>query len=105
MTNPSSQFNVFIPVTFVPAQTITNLYIGYQKKDPVTGKKSLVYIEPMRTITIIPPSSTAGSYGPVVTSSFVGQSVTNLVLKANLVGTTPTINSLNNIGAAFSYFS
>lgn len=104
MTNPSSQFNIFIPVTFA-AQTTTNLYIGYQKKDPITGKVSLVYIEPMRTLTITVASSTAGSYGPVVTSAFVGQSVTNLALKANLVGTAPTLNSANNIGAAFSYFS
>lgn len=59
----------------------------------------------MRTITITVASSIAGSYGPVVTSAYVGQSVSNLALKANLVGTTPTINSLNNIGAAFSYFS
>ena len=43
MTNPSTQFNIFIPVTF-SAQTTTNLYIGYQRKDPVSGKKSLVYI-------------------------------------------------------------
>lgn len=104
MTNPSNQFNIFIPVTFA-AQTTTNLYIGYQITNLTTGKKSLVYIEPMRTISITVPSSTSGSYGPVVTSAFVGQNVTNLALKANLVGGTPTINSANNIGAAFSYFS
>lgn len=105
MSTPSSSFNILVPVTFGATQTTTNLYIGYQKKDPTTGKKYLVYIEPMRTITIGTPSSVAGSYGPVVTSAFVGQSIPSLSLKADLVGTTPTINSLNNIGAAFSYFS
>ncbi len=43
MTNPTNQFNVFIPVTFTTAQTVY-FYIGYQKKDPTTNKTSLVYI-------------------------------------------------------------
>ncbi len=96
---------MFVPVTFQAGQTDTNLYIGYQKVDPATGKKSLVYIEPMRTISINTASSTAGSYGPVVASAYVGQTVANLGLRAYLVGTAPTINSGNSIGAAFSYFS
>jgi hypothetical protein len=44
MSTPSTAFNIFIPVTFIAGQTKTNLYIGYQKKDPTTGKRSLVYI-------------------------------------------------------------
>lgn len=44
MTIPSTAFNVFIPVTIATSQTNTNIYIGYQKKDPVTGKKYLAYI-------------------------------------------------------------
>ncbi len=44
MTNPAAAFNIFIPVTFVAGQTTTNLYLGYQKKDPATGKISLTYI-------------------------------------------------------------
>ncbi len=59
----------------------------------------------MRTITITVASSTAGSYGPVVATSTVGQTVTSLSLKANLAGTTPTLNAANTIGSAFSYFS
>jgi hypothetical protein len=104
MTTPSSAFNILIPVTFI-GQTTTNLYLGYQKINPVTGKSYLTYIEPMRTITISVASSLAGSYGPVVESATVGQTVTSLGLKANLVGTVPTINSANNIGAAYSYFA
>lgn len=44
ISTPSTAFNIFIPVTFTAGQTITNLYIGYQKKDPTTRKRSLVYI-------------------------------------------------------------
>ena len=59
----------------------------------------------MRTITISGSSTTAGSYGPIVASSFVGQTVTNMGLKANLAGAAPSANTGNNIGASFSYFS
>lgn len=104
MTNPSSPFNVFIPVTFVPSQTTTNLYIGYQKINPLTGEKSLVYIEPMRPVTITVPSAVSGNYGPDVTNTYVGQNFTNLQIKAN-IATPITVNSANFIGAAFSYFS
>lgn len=104
MTNPSSPFNIFIPVTFVPSQTTTNLYIGYQKIDPVTGDKSLVYIEPMRSVTINAASTAAGNYGPDVTSTYVGQNFTNLQIKANIASPI-TVNSATSLGAAFSYFS
>lgn len=43
ISTPSTAFNIFIPVTIL-AGHITNLYIGYQKKDPITNKRSLVYI-------------------------------------------------------------
>jgi len=105
MTNPTSAFNIFIPVTFAANPANKNLYIGYQKKDPTTGKKSLVYIEPMRTISINVASTVAGDFGPVVSSAYVGQTVSSMGLKANLVGTTPTLNAGNNIGSAYSYFS
>jgi hypothetical protein len=44
LSSPGSPFNVFIPITFATGQQNTNFYLGYQKKDPVTGKKSLAYI-------------------------------------------------------------
>ena len=60
----------------------------------------------MRTITItVAPSAAVGNYGPIVTSAFVGQTITNMGLKANQGGTAPLANTGNNIGSAFSYFS
>jgi hypothetical protein len=59
----------------------------------------------MRTVSINVASTVDGNFGPVVTSATVGQTVANLGLSANIVGGSPTINSGNNIGAAFSYFS
>jgi len=44
ITNPTTAFNLFIPVTFIAGQTTTNLCIGYKKKNPVTGKVYLAYI-------------------------------------------------------------
>jgi hypothetical protein len=105
MTTPTSQFNVFVPVTFSANQIDTYFYIGYQKTNPSTGKKSLVYIEPMRKISINTPSSVAGEYGPVVTTALVGQTVSNLGLRAKVIGALPTANTATNIGASYSYFS
>lgn len=109
MTNPTGAFNIFIPVTFGSADGTKYLYIGYQKINPVTKRKYLAYIEPIRGITIIAGASTNGVYGPNVANTYVGKTVTSLGLKANLVGTSPTVNGLasppNDIGAAFSYFS
>ena len=105
MSTPATAFNIFIPFTITAPQPNTNLYIGYQKT--IAGKKALVYIEPMRTISINTASSAspAGNYGPIVSTAFVGQTITNMSLKANQGGTAPAANSLNNIGSAFSYFS
>jgi hypothetical protein len=49
-------------------------------------------------------ASTSSTAGLTVTSYSVGQTVTNLAIKAN-AGVTVTANSGNSIGAAFSYFS
>jgi hypothetical protein len=109
MTNPTGAFNVFIPVTFGSTDGNKYLYIGYQKINPVTKRKYLAYIEPMRTSNIIAGAAGTGTFGPDVSSTYVGKTVTNLGLKANLVGTAPGRNGLasppNDIGAAFSYFS
>lgn len=105
MASPATAFNIFIPFTITAPQPNTNLYIGYQKK--ISGVKSLVYIEPMRTISINTASSAtpSGVYGPIVAIASVGQTITNMGLKANQGGTAPLANSGNNIGSAFSYFS
>lgn len=110
MVNPTGDFNVFIPVTFSAGDHNKYMYVGYQKINPVTKKKYLAYVEPMRTLGINAGSTAAGLYGPDVATAFVGQSVPNMVLKANLAGagvtTVPTAaNSGNNLGGAFSYFS
>jgi len=82
----------------------TNFYIGYQTIDLVTGIRSLAYVEPLRTISISQTATQSGTFGPNVASATVGQSVSNLNVKAN----SPialNINSANNLGSAFSYFS
>ena len=104
LNTPATSFNILIPVTFSGVQTDTNFYVAYQVTNTTNGYKSLAYVEPLRTITITYTASVSGSFGPVVSSATVGQSVSNLQLRA----TSPvslTTNSGNNIGSAFSYFS
>jgi hypothetical protein len=93
-----------IPVTFAGAQTITNFYIGYQVVNSSTGFKSLAYVQPSTSISISYTASVSGSFGPTVTARTVGETFTNLQLRATSP-VTLTVNSGNNIGSAFSYFS
>jgi hypothetical protein len=102
---PATAFNVLVPVTFPNGQTLTNFYVAYQVTNTTTGFKSIAYVEPMMAVSISQTANTAsGSFGPTVTSNTVGETVSNLNLRA----TSPvslTTNSGNNIGSAFSYFS
>ncbi len=59
----------------------------------------------MRTITIAQTAATSGTYGPGVSTAFVGQNITAMSLKANCPAGGISVNSGNNIGGAFSYFS
>lgn len=61
-----------IPITAEQGITHTYLYLGYLSKDPTSGKVSLAYIEPMRTITHSGSFSTNGVYGPDLTGFDVG---------------------------------
>lgn len=104
LNTPAAAFNILIPVTFTGAKTDTNFYVAYQVRNTTNGYKSLAYVEALRTISISQTATLSGSFGPVVTAASVGQSVSNLQLRA----TSPSnlsINTANNIGAAFSYFS
>ena len=94
-----------IPVTHPNADTVTNFYLGYQTL--VSGKQKLAYIEAARAITVSATAAATGSFGPTVSGTTVGATVTNLGLSATGTATTGTIsqNSANNIGSAFSYFS
>lgn len=59
----------------------------------------------MRAITITQTSTTLGTYGPVLATAFVGQNITSMTLKATCPAGGISVNSGNNIGGAFSYFS
>ncbi len=58
----------------------------------------------MKSVTITQSAGSTGTFGPDVSTAYVGQSVSNLVLKANSPGAI-TANAADNIGGAFSYFS
>lgn len=103
---PGTTFNVFIPVTFVAGQNITNFYIGYQETD-ATGINQLAFIQALTTITINQGTpSSLGIYGPVVTTATIGSTITPMALKANAPGSANILaNTGNSIGGGFSYFS
>ena len=103
INDPTTAFNILIPITFT-AHTNTNMYIGYQRKDSTTGKKSLSYIEIRRDIGITSTLSTSGSYGPVIASATVGSTISNMGLRAYSGGSI-TLNAGDSIGGGFSYFS
>ena len=104
LPTPVTAFNILIPVTFPDAQTVTNFYVAYQLANTTNGYKSLAYVEPMTTTTISYTASVSGSFGPVVSAATVGQTVTNLQLRA-VSPISLTVNAANNIGSAFTYFS
>lgn len=104
LNTPVSGFNILIPVTFPNGQIDTNFYVAYQVTNTITGYKSLAYVEPMRTISISYTASVSGNFGPVVSSATVGQTVTNLQLRATSP-ITLTPNAGNDIGSTFTYFS
>ena len=93
-----------IPITAESGKSKTYFYLGYLETDNVTGVTSLAYIEPMRTITHSGTVSTNGVYGPDLTSIFVGDTITSMTLNARAPSGV-TMNSGDNLGAAFLYFS
>lgn len=93
---------MLIPV--VNVGSVTNFYLGFQTVHAASGFKKIEYVEPLFTTTLTSSSGANGQYGPTVSSSTVGQTVTNLNLFAKSPSTL-TVNSANNIGAGFSYFS
>jgi len=93
-----------IPVTHPTAQSITNFYVAYQTVNAGNSFKSLVYVEPLMVINIANSASNSGSFGLQVSTNKVGDTVSNLKLKANNGGNL-NVNAGNNIGSAFSYFS
>lgn len=106
LSTPATSFNIFIPVTFTPAQTDVNFYIGYHTKNPVTNAISFVFVQKFTKTSITQGApSASGVYGPVVTTALIGSSVASLKLKANSPTAGISVNSANNIGGGFSYFS
>ena len=103
ITSPTTAFNVLIPVTFPDGQTLTNFYVAYQVTNATSGFKSVAYVEPMRAISISQASSNSGTFGPVVGSATVGETVANMQIRGS--ATSVTANTGNSIGGAFSYFS
>jgi hypothetical protein len=102
LSAPATSFNVFIPVTFATSQTDVNFYIGYQKKDPVT----LAFVQAFTKTSISQGNpSASGTYGPVVSSAMIGSTVSSMQLKANSPTAGISVNSGNNIGGGFTYFS
>lgn len=71
-----------------------------------TGFKSIGYAQPKVLVSINSTATTSGTYGPVVTTYSVGQSVSNLVINAkSALAPTVNVNVDNQIGSGFSYFS
>jgi hypothetical protein len=63
-------------------------------------------MEGLRPISITNTASNSGSFGPTVGTNTVGQTVTNLAIRAaSPVAVTANSNTANMVGAAFSYFS
>lgn len=94
-----------IPIKADQGKVQTYFYLGYTTKDPTTGAVSIVYMSARKTITHSGNSVPAGgSYGPVLTGVSLGQVLTPMTLKANY-GSAITLNSADNVGGAFLYFS
>jgi hypothetical protein len=104
ITAPATAFNVLIPVTFPNGQTLTNFYLAYQLSNATNGFKGLAYVEPLLPISISQTASASGSFGPVVSSNTVGETISNMQIRATSP-VTVTTNTGNNLGGAFSYFS
>ena len=104
LTTPTTAFDIMVPITAEQGNVRTYFYLGYIQKDSVTGKKSIVYMEPMRTITHTGSVSTNGVYGPDVTSANVGDTISSMTLKARAPSGLSQ-NSGDNLGAAYLYFS
>lgn len=106
LSAPATSFNVFIPVTFTAGQTDVNFYIGYQVKDPVTGIVSLAFIQSFTKTSITQGNPTAsGTYGPVVSAATIGSTISSMQFKASSPTAGINVNSANNIGGGFTYFS
>lgn len=104
ITDPSTAFNILIPIKADQGKVQTYFYLGYTTKDPVTGVVSLSYISPRKVVTHSGSFATSGTYGPVTSGYTLGQTVAPLNLKAAYSGAV-TINAADNLGGAFLYFS
>jgi hypothetical protein len=104
LTAPSVSFNILIPVTLSAVQTDTNFYVAYQTTNTTNSYKSVGYVEAKRLISLTNSIGMSGSFGLQVSGKSVGATVTGMTMKANNGGSL-TVNSGNNIGAGFSYFS
>ena len=103
LTSPGTSFDILIPVIHVAANSDPFVHVGYSEKDPVTGRIYNRYIEPRKTFAQTGSYSATGTYGPDLTSKQLGETVTNMIVKASASGVNQ--NTGNDWGAAFLYFS
>lgn len=77
--------------------------MGYTVRDPTTGSIYIAYMSPRKVVTHSGSYSASGVYGPVLTSSTLGQTLSPMSLKGFYNGI--SINSADNLGGSFLYFS
>lgn len=104
LTNPASPFDILIPIKADQGKVQTYFYLGYTTKDPATGIVRIASMSPRKVVTHAGSASVAGTFGPAVESSTLGQLLSSMNLKAQYAGSV-SINSGDNLGGAFLYFS
>lgn len=95
---------MLIPVKADDGKADTSIYLGYITQDPTTRKKAIAYMEPVRVITHSGTATTTGQFGPDLTGQHVGSTISSMALKAEYSGSVG-VNSGDNLGGAFLYFS
>ncbi len=73
-------------------------------KDPTTGAVSIAYMSPRKVVTHSGSYAASGTYGPSLTGTTLGQVLQPMTLKA-MYSSAITLNSGDNLGGAFLYFS
>lgn len=70
INNPTSAFDILIPVKGVQGKAQSYFYIGYTTE--TNGVRELGHIETLKTITHSGSALSTGTFGPDVTGKYVG---------------------------------
>jgi hypothetical protein len=78
--------------------------LGYTVKNPTNNVVSIAYISPRKLVSHSGSATSTGTYGPTVSGVALGATLSPMTLRAQYPSAV-TLNSGDNVGGAFLYFS